>query len=111
MRVNTAWAGRSVPNQASAGGAVAISSLRRAPECHPSMPRLADRNRAIVNSEMRLLDIDPKWPVIRLTLPIAHANCFPQPLCSRVFNKGDVIESQSMLALTSPIGLPTAYAE
>jgi hypothetical protein len=34
---------------------------------------------------------------------------FRQPLCSRVFNKGDVIEGQSMLA--SPIGLPTAYAE
>jgi hypothetical protein len=25
-----------------------------------------------------------------------------QPRCSRVFNKGDVIEGQSMLALTSP---------
>src|SRR5713226_6185327 len=33
---------------------------------------------------MRLLDFDPKWAVIRLTLSIAHANCFPQPLCSRV---------------------------
>jgi hypothetical protein len=27
-----------------AGGAVEISSSRRDPECHPSMPRLADRN-------------------------------------------------------------------
>src|SRR6266699_3413556 len=32
------------PTKQSAGGAVAISSLRRVPECHPSMPRLADRN-------------------------------------------------------------------
>jgi hypothetical protein len=46
---------------------------------------------------MQLVDIDSKWPVIRLILPIAHANCFPQPLCSRVFNKGDVIEGQSMV--------------
>ena len=60
---------------------------------------------------MRLLDIDPKWPVINLTLPIAHADCFSQPLCSRVFNKGDVIEGQSMLVLTFPIGWPTAYVE
>src|SRR5258706_7328811 len=59
---------------------------------------------------MRLLDIDPKWPVIRLTLPIAHANCCPQRLCS-LLQQGRCYRGPIYVGIDFPIGLPTAYAE
>src|SRR5712691_1654641 len=59
---------------------------------------------------MRLVDIDPKRPIIRLTLPIAHANCFLNHF-ARASSTRSVIEGQSMSALTSRLDCLRHFAE
>jgi hypothetical protein len=103
---------REAESRRSAGDAVAISRLRRDPECHPSMPRLADRNGR--SSTLKCDTTARHRPeVARYQTHLSDCSCqlLPSTTLLARLQQGRCYRGPIYVGFDFPIGLPMAYAE